>query len=180
MFLDSLFVKKEKNIMENKSISDNLPMLYLNNLTHYTNYIAKKESVKRPCKNEEFFNKCAKDYYDYANYFSEYLKNRFADSVFMEEGTSMIINIDEMLSSAPVEAKELFLGPEYPQIIYIATNTSTAHFHTFNGKIEEAEKIHCLPGLSDLLVSSKINKLFQGLSVCEGHALLKQMNILPK
>ena len=180
MFLESLFGKKEKVVVETKSIADNLPMLYLNNLTRYTNYIAKKEGIKRPSDNEIFFNKCAEDYYKYANYFVEYIREKFPDTIFMRECNTLYINIEEMLADAPLEAKDLFLGPKYPKLIYIGSNTHSAHIHTYNSKIEEAENIECLPGLSDLLISPKINKLFNGLSICEGHALLKQMKILPK
>lgn len=172
--------KKEENIsqtQEPKQIS--VGELYLSYAEEYIKYMGKIRGIDNPVEDKEFYQKYASPFYNSAMYFVNYLENNISNEQLVAE-TPIEIDFKTMLDNADDQAKNLFLAPKYPGLIYLKDNRYSSHFHTDGTIIYEAEGIDILPGLSRILATEKINKVFNGLTPVEARALLQQMGIYPK
>ena len=174
-----IFRKKKKKVIleERKPLS--LGELYLSYASRYVSYQGKMNNVSNPLDNSDFYKQYAAPFYNSAMYFANYIDNIYTEDV-LESNNIPEINISCMLQNASEENRKFFCSPKYPEIMHIKASDYTSHFHIKENIIEEAEDIHLLPGLSDLLANERINQLFVGLTPIEALALLEQMNICPK
>ncbi len=164
------FKKKDK---KEKTIDD----IIENDVAIYLQYIKDINFMSQAFLSADYKKILASNYVGSINCFVQYLEVTFDDGT-LSAGNVLTIDENEMLTSVPDCAKELFLPPAIQDLIYINEPNDYAHMHTENGKVVEMESVHTLRGLDPILRNVKINSLFNGMSVDEAYALLNQMGLV--
>lgn len=169
--------KSKQSKIEKKQFS--IANLYLDIVSEYIDYKGSLEGIKDASKNQEYFEKEGSIYYKAACYFSNYMREKFPDSL-LDSDEVLEIDIEDMKMGMDEHAAQFFYPPTYPSIIYIDDTRFSTHFHISDEVVVGAENVEVLPGISRVIANEKINKLFEGLTVSELKALLSQMHVLPK
>lgn len=176
-----LFGKKEKN--KNNDCSIQKPLypsdIYIRNVNEYVTYYGNLLGVEKPLENSEFYKKYAVPYYNSAMNIVNFVSDKYPDDVLASDD-AIDFDYDGLVSQMDDETKSLFFKPNFPELIYINESKYYTHFHIQDNIVADAEGVEVLPGLSYTLANQKINRLFEGLNVCELRDLLFQMGILPK
>lgn len=168
---------KKKNDKRKVTPLDIAAARYLENMQEYVAY-HKSLMIYSTANDENQTTKYMIEYNNAINEIVNYLITTFPTSI-LESQNAVEIKVSDMKEHLSENTFNMLRVPMYPSIIDVKRGYYDAHFHTKGNHIDEAEKVHMLPGLSLPLKSEKINRLFQGLTVNEAYALLMQMNLLP-
>lgn len=178
MFLFSRARKKEvDSSLKEKKLS--ITEIYLRNINEHVAYYRKIMNVKNPLDDKSFYEKIASVYYKAAMNIVNFVIDRYPDDI-IDSNENITLDYNTLLGQMNDESKELFIEPNYPEVIYINKGKYPTCIYIHDNKVNKAYGIEFLPKLSKALVNEKINKIFEGMTPIEVRDLLLQMGILPK